>query len=133
MDKALVQEVRIRAQSQCEYCRMPEGVRQLKFVIDHIIAQQHHGPTVADNLALCCGHCNLHKGPNIAGIDPETKQVCQLFHPRRDLWHEHFRWNGPNLVGLTSAARATIDVLSIKDATQVMTRRALMREGVFPL
>ena len=112
---------------------MPEGIRPLKFVIDHIIAQQHRGPTVADNLALCCGHCNLHKGPNIAGIDPETKQFCPLFHPRREIWHEHFKWNGPLLIGRTPLARATIEVLAINDPMQVMTRRALMREGVFPL
>ena len=25
-----------------------------------------------DNLALACAHCNRHKGPNLAGFDPET-------------------------------------------------------------
>jgi hypothetical protein len=25
-----------------------------------------------DNLALACHHCNLHKGPNLAGVDPRT-------------------------------------------------------------
>jgi hypothetical protein len=39
MDKALAWEVRDRAHSLCEYCRMPEAVRRFEFVIDHIIAR----------------------------------------------------------------------------------------------
>ena len=30
-----------------------------------------------DNLALACIDCNLHKGPNLTGIDPETNQVTR--------------------------------------------------------
>jgi cation diffusion facilitator CzcD-associated flavoprotein CzcO len=112
---------------------MPEAVRHLKFVVDHIIARQHDGPTELENLAFCCGHCNLHKGPNIAGIDPESRQFCQLFHPRHDNWAEHFRWQGPLLVGASAVGRATIAVLAINDPVQIMTRRALMNEGAFPL
>jgi 5-methylcytosine-specific restriction endonuclease McrA len=40
--------------------------------IDHIIAEQHGGATIADNLALACLHCHRPKGPNIASIDVET-------------------------------------------------------------
>ncbi len=48
------------------------------FPIDHIIAQQHGGPTVLANLALSCLHDNSHKGPNIAGLDPLTKELTKL-------------------------------------------------------
>ena len=28
--------------------------------------------------------CNLHKGPNLSGVDPDTGQVVRLFDPRDD-------------------------------------------------
>lgn len=52
------------------------------FSVDHIVARQHGGPTVLENLALACLHCNRHKGPNIAGTDPSTGEIVRLFHPR---------------------------------------------------
>ena len=95
-------------------------------MIDHIIARQHRGPTVVENLALACGRCNASKGPNLAGIDPETGQLTRLFHPRRDSWHEHFRWTGGALVGLTSVGRTTIEVLAINHPYRVAAREVLI-------
>jgi hypothetical protein len=54
-----------------------------------------------------------------------------LFHPRRDKWDEHFRWQGAHLVGLTSVGRATIAVVVINHPFQIASRQALMDEGVF--
>lgn len=48
---------------------MPATRDALPFHIDHVIAEQHGGMSVAGNLALACYACNLPKGPNIAGID----------------------------------------------------------------
>ena len=56
----------------------------MPFQIDHVIAEQHHGATVPENLALPCLNDNLHKGPNIAGLDPPTGLLTRLFHPRQD-------------------------------------------------
>ena len=57
-------------------------------------------------LALACHHCNLHKGPNLTAIDPESQQIVSLFHPRQNDWTEHFSLNEPLVVGLPpSAAR----------------------------
>jgi hypothetical protein len=42
------------------------------------------------NLALTCGGCNLRKGINLAGIDPETGDVTALFDPRKDIWADYF-------------------------------------------
>jgi hypothetical protein len=64
-DKRLAQAVRARADFRCEYCQLPETVSDLPHVLDHIIAHQHGGETTLDNLALCCGRCNLSKGPNL--------------------------------------------------------------------
>ena len=103
MANSLWEQVWQRAEEICEYCRMPQLYDPMPFQVDHIIAQQHHGPTVFENLALACLSCNNHKGPNIAGIDREggRDEVVRLFHPRNDLWDEHFEWDGPFLRGLT--------------------------------
>ena len=50
--------------------------------------------TVESNLALACHHCNLHKGPNLTGIDPLTQLVTTLFNPRVDRWDEQFARDG---------------------------------------
>src|SRR2546423_11578734 len=133
MDKLLEQEIRRRAGERCEYCLMPQAASALKHVVDHIIALQHNGQTVTENLALCCGRCNLYKGPNIAGIDPLTQQFVRLFNPRVDRWKEHFRWEGPTAVGLTEVGRATIAVLMINKPYRVSARQALMELSKYPL
>ncbi len=133
MDAALKRLVWDRAGDACEYCGLPQSLDVLPFQIDHIIAEKHHGLTVAENLALCCLNDNLHKGPNIAGIDPETGALTRLFHPRQDRWEEHFAWVGPELTGRTAVGRTTIDVLGINLPERVEHRRLLLRAGLFPL
>src|SRR3954465_484019 len=90
MEKTLEQEIRGRARGMCEYCLMPESASALKHVVDHIIATQHGGKSSPENLALCCGRCNLYKGPNIAGLDPQSGQLARLFNPRSDNWRSIF-------------------------------------------
>lgn len=132
MDKRLERQVWERAAHACEYCRLPQSASRLPLHLEHIVARQHRGPTKASNLALACSRCNLHKGPNLSGIDPRTRRVVKLFNPRRHKWHRHFRWNGPYLIGRTAVGRATIAVLAINDAHAVEIRRELIAEGVFP-
>ena len=120
-----------RARSRCEYCRLPASVHPAPFQIDHITAQQHGGATDDQNLALACIRCNRFKGPNIAGIDPDTGEIIRLFNPRRDDWHEHFRWKGPELEGLTKVGQVTITLLMINDPEVVALRKTLQEEGVF--
>ena len=55
-----------------------------------------------------------------------------LFHPRRQQWHRHFRWDGPVLVGRTQTGRATIRVLAINAPDRVEHREGLIAEGLFP-
>jgi hypothetical protein len=99
MTPTLVHLVWQRAGDICEYCHMPQQFDPLVFQIDHIIAQQHNGPTLAENLALSCFADNHHKGPNIAGIDPDSGRMERLFHPRTDAWSDHFEWRGAILFG----------------------------------
>jgi hypothetical protein len=130
--KALAKQVRDRAGNRCEYCGMPQEFERAPFQVEHIIADQHGGPTELPNLALACLRCNKHKGPNIAGVDPVTGRRVFLFHPRRQQWKRHFRWDGPTLVGRTQTGRATIVALAINHPYAVEARRALIEEGKFP-
>jgi hypothetical protein len=85
-----------------------------------------------ENLALACQECNLHKGPNLTGIDPETGDIVPLFHPRRDSWTEHFAFRGAVIIGLTPAGRATVNVLAMNGARQLETRSVLLALGELP-
>ena len=74
--------VRQRAGNRCEYCRLRQEHSSLVLQIEHIVARKHGGLDDPPNLVLACDRCNLHKGPNLTGIDPETNQIATLFHPR---------------------------------------------------
>jgi hypothetical protein len=124
--------VRARAGAACEYCRTPEAYSVAPFVAEHIIARQHGGGDGINNLALACDRCNLHKGPNIAGLDPDTGQLTRLFNPRTDTWDDHFAWSGHVLTGRTPIGRTTIRVLAMNHPVSLAVRAALMAEGVFP-
>ncbi len=96
MNAALERLVWQRAESRCEYCRLPQIGSRAAFEIDHIIARQHRGRTVAGNLALSCVYCNGRKGPNLTGRDSATGKLTRLYHPRRHKWPYHFGYQEPN-------------------------------------
>lgn len=129
MDAALRTFVRSRAGDMCEYCRSRQDDEPFfRFQVEHIIAKQHGGDDGAGNLALACPHCNLHKGPNIAGLDPLDGALTQLFHPRRQLWDEHFANREALVMGQTAVGRATVDVLNMNDRLRVEHRATLLAE-----
>lgn len=133
MDREVRERVRERAGNRCEYCGLPqESTPLVAFHVEHIIAKQHGGGDDEANLCLACNHCNFHKGPNLSGVDPESGAIVRLFHPRRQKWARHFRWNGPRLVGRTRCGRATIAVLGINLPERVDLRATLIAEGAFP-
>ena len=106
--RASVQE---RAGYRCEYCQLHQEDSPLAVLhVEHIIPRIHGGTDDLDNLALACIDCNLHKGTNLTGIDPESRQVTELFHPRRHRWEDHFEWRGIYLTGKTAIGRATVRV-----------------------
>jgi hypothetical protein len=134
----LIQQVRRRAGERCEYCRIPQSAFRRPFHIEHIVAKQHGGLTDLDNLALACWQCNLKKGPNLAGMDPETGSLVALFHPRKDAWAEHFEirietlmQRGIEIRGLTPVGRATIQVLGLNDKMRQLLRHQLWQEGLY--
>ena len=127
MDAATREFVRRRADGRCEYCRLSQIHCELRHHVEHIIAKQHDGSDDADNLALACHRCNLRKGPNLTGIDPETGEIARLFHPRRDHWFDHFHMEGVRIVGISGVGRATVQVLDLNDARRMEMRAEILK------
>src|SRR5215211_3786790 len=115
MDEGLREYIRQRAGARCEYCGLPEAYSDAPFQVDHVIAEKHQGPTQLENLAWSCYYCNSFKGPNIAGWNEATQAIVRLYHPRRDTWEDHFRWQGAVVAGLTEVGAATIHVLRMNE------------------
>ncbi len=126
MEAALRELVRRRAGNHCEYCRLPQSaLPHAPFHVAHVVARQHGGSDDAANLALACDRCNLHKGPNLSGIDAETGVTVPLFHPRRNAWDDHFHFQGGRIFGRTTCGRATVQVLSMNATERVRLRAAV--------
>ena|SRR5258705_13369306 len=72
-------QVRQRAQNACEYCHLHQDDSPLAALhVEHIIPKIHGGSDDVENLALACIDCNLHKGTNLTGFDPETNVISEL-------------------------------------------------------
>jgi hypothetical protein len=128
MEAALRQRVRARAGDRCEYCHLRQAHQPVcRLHVEHILPRQHGGGDAEQNLALACFHCNLHKGTNLTGIDPNSGGVVRLFHPRTDDWAEHFAWRGVELVGLTATGRTTIRVLRMNAPRRLELRASVLR------
>jgi hypothetical protein len=126
MDAALRRQVRECAGHRCEYCRgRQEDDPLFSFHVEHVLRRQHGGLDAAAKLALACYHCNRHKGPNLAALDPETNQLTQLFDPRQDDWDEHFRAVGAVIAGRTPIGRATARLLKMNAAIRLDLRTEL--------
>ncbi|WP_339377379.1 hypothetical protein [Calothrix sp. NIES-2100] len=69
--------------------------------------QTRSGETIAENLAWSCFDCNSRKHTKTSHCDPQTQQEVVLFHPRQQLWSEHFSWNDDftEVIGKTSCSR----------------------------
>ncbi len=128
----LRERIRKRAGACCEYCGLPEAYVPTRFEADHVIPEQHGGPTVFTNLAWSCFTCNRRRISNLAGIDWKTRKRTWLYNPRRQIWSRHFRWRGAVLVGRTAVGRTTINLLGINLPHQIALQAELMQEGVFP-
>jgi len=103
----------LRAGDRCEYCRLAQKGQEATFHVDHILPKVAGGRTAAANLALACVSCSLRKEARRSAIEPNTNRRVALFHPRRQRWRDHFRWEGFRIVGLTSTGRATVAALQM--------------------
>jgi len=114
MDATTRRLVRNRGNDRCEYCGLRQDQSPLAVLhIEHILPKKHGGSDDDSNLALACIDCNLFKSSNIAGRDPETLQLTELFNPRTQNWDEHFERRGIFIFGRTDVGRTTIEVLNM--------------------
>ena len=131
---ALRQMVEERAAGCCEYCLSQQRFASHRFSIDHIVPEHLGGTSEPENLALCCQGCNNFKFTRTHALDPETGEEVPLFHPRRDVWHEHFTWNEnfTVLIGASPIGRATVLQLKLNRDFLVNQRVVYRAYGVHP-
>jgi hypothetical protein len=129
---SMVRKVCARAHSLCEYCKIPDAFVGAEFAIDHVVARQHGGAGLFENLAWSCACCNSAKGPNLSSIDPESGNRSYLFNPRSDNWHRHFLMCDGTIVARTARARATLSLLKMNEAETVAVRRAYFKKQLLP-
>lgn len=125
--------VSARAGHRCEYCHAPEVVFNFPFEVEHIVPLGQSGPEADENWALACRSCNLFKSNAVNCDDPESGENVPLFHPRLQLWSEHFLVNDQGMIfGLTASARATVFRLRLNSPVQCEARKHWARLGLFP-
>ena len=123
MNESIKERVRAKASHRCEYCQLRQEDSPLaRLHVEHVIPRKHGGADDEDNLALACIDCNLHKGPNLTGLDPQSGRLTELFHPRCERWSDHFRWEGGFIVGTTEIGRTTVQVLAMNSDDQLALR-----------
>ncbi len=114
--------VRLRATGRCEYCGLLERLGFFEHQIDHIIAVKHGGTSELSNLALSCTLCNRHKGSDIASIDPESGMTVELYHPRKQVWNQHFAFSSWQILGRTPQGMATERLLQFNRVDRIIER-----------
>ncbi len=68
----------------------------------------------------------------MATIAQEAGSLVRLFHPRLDIWPEHFQIRGAELFALTPIAEATIRILRLNSTERVLERGLLQELGRYP-
>jgi hypothetical protein len=121
-----------RAGNRCEYCRLSQAGQEALFHVDHILPEMDGGLTVLENLALACVSCSLRKGARQLATDPQTGRLAALFHPRKQRWSAHFRWQGFRVVGITATGRASVEALKLNRLVMLTIRSEEAYFGRFP-
>lgn len=128
----IIRTVERRAAGRCEYCWMQQLLQGATFHVEHIIPRSRGGKSEIQNLAWACPGCNLHKSNRVEVTAPKGEEPVPLFHPRRDVWDEHFCWERHQIVGLTRIGRATIETLLLNHKRRVKIREAESLFNLFP-
>ncbi len=79
---------------------------------------------------MCLVFAEKVGSPN--GSDPDSGQEVPLFNPRTQLWTEHFRWDGEQVVALTSTGRATVSALALNRPMILVIRQEETFRGRHP-
>jgi hypothetical protein len=118
------QQIFAAANHRCEYCRTSRRVMGIPLVIDHILPLSLGGDDEPGNLAAACYRCNEFKWAKTHDLDSATGELAPLFHPRQQIWSEHFEWvnGGTHIAGLTPTGRATVAALRLNNEYVVESR-----------
>ena len=128
----LAAAVRERAAHRCQYCLMHQSLQGATFHVEHILPRIKGGTDELANLTLACPSCNLRKADRTTAIDPASGTSVPLFHPGRDIWSEHFRFNGSRIEGTTAIGRATVAALDFNHPRRQRIRVVERRLGLHP-
>jgi HNH endonuclease len=123
-----------RAAGCCEYCWSQARFATQSFSVEHILPRALGSNDELENLALSCQGCNNHKFIKTALLDPITNLEANLFHPRVDLWNDHFIWSEDysRIICLTPTGRASVLALQLNRDGVVNLRQALFALGKHP-
>lgn len=97
--------------------------QEATFHIDHIVPVTDGGATIEENLALACVSCSLRKGARRMAADPSGIGKVPLFHPRSDVWGDHFQWQDERIVEKSATGRATVNLLKMNRPLALAIRR----------
>ena len=127
-------QIRTHFRDRCAYCRTSEALTAVIFELEHITPLSLGGPTSFENLCLSCPSCNRYKSNRTSGSGDQQTYTTDLFHPQRDVWHEHFSWSrdATELIGLTSAGKVTIATLKMNRPQLIRVRRLWVAMGEHP-
>ncbi len=132
INEALRTGVALRAHRRCEYCLIREEDTAFRPQVDHIVSRKHGGNSLPENLAYACVLCNRRKSGDVASIDSNSGQLVRLFHPRQDLWKDHFQIDGSSIRALTEVGAATSKLLYFNVPERRAERAILQTLGSYP-
>jgi len=130
VDEASRRLVIERAGRRCECCLVHGDSACFPHHLDHIISRKHRGSSGIGNLAYACVLCNRYKGSDIASVD-RAGQPIRFFDPRRDIWDEHFKLNGPVIQPMTPVGEVTARVLRLNASERVIERQLWQTPGQY--
>lgn len=130
--EALRNEVARRAHHRCEYCLIHQDDIAFRLQVDHVISRKHGGLSGIENLAYACVLCNRRKSSDVAAIGGHSGEIVRLFHPREDLWADHFELDGCSIRALSDAGAATAELLRFNAPERLAERSLLQSLGSYP-
>lgn len=132
--KATKEQLKAVSNNLCEYCKSPKAFSTELFTNDHIIPVSKDGTNEFENLAYSCSGCNTFKHDKAEVYHAGLDKMISLFHPRKQVWSEHFAWNKDytQIIPLTPIGYVTIEQLQLNREQLQNLRAVLVIVGKHP-